>query len=92
MKPHEQTHEQTMDCKAIFAALSEYLDMELPPDACEKIQAHLASCAPCVDFVSSLRKTVDLCRQYQPAELPEPIGREAREKLFEAYRQAVARR
>ena len=85
MKPHEQTE----DCKAIFAALSEYLDTELPPDACEKIEAHLASCAPCVDFVESLRQTVELCRRYKPAKLPEPIGSQAREKLLEAYRQAL---
>lgn len=78
------------DCKAIFAALSEYLDMELPPDACEKIEAHLAGCPPCVGFVESLRKTVELCRQYQPAEVPEPVSRQLRQQLLDAYRQTLA--
>ena len=36
------------DCKEIFARLSEYLDAELPPDACADIEAHIAGCAPCV--------------------------------------------
>ena len=26
------------DCKEIFASLSAYLDMELPPDACREIE------------------------------------------------------
>ena len=88
MKPAEQID----SCKDIFAALSEYLDLELPPDACEKIQAHLAGCAPCVEFVESLRKTVELCRQYQPSELPAPIGKQAREQLLDVYRKSLAGR
>ena len=77
------------DCKRIFALLSQYLDLELPPDACEKIEAHIAGCSPCIDFAESLRKTVELCRQYRPAELPEPIGKQAREQLLQAYRRAL---
>lgn len=88
MKPAEQID----SCKDVFAALSEYLDLELPPDACEKIEAHLAGCAPCVEFVESLRKTVELCRQYQPSELPAPIGKQAREQLLDAYRKSLAGR
>jgi anti-sigma factor RsiW len=83
--------EQPEDCKQIFALLSEYLDLALPPDACEKIRTHLAGCPPCIEFAESLRKTVELCRQYQPAELPEPVGRQAREELLEAYRRALGR-
>ena len=88
MKPAEQID----SCKDVFAALSEYLDLELPPDACEKIEAHLAGCAPCVEFVESLRKTVELCRQYQPSELPAPIGKQAREQLLDVYRKSLAGR
>jgi hypothetical protein len=33
-----------------------------------------------------------LCRQYQPAELPEPIGQEAKTQLLEAYRRMLAAR
>jgi len=80
------------DCKAIFALLSQYLDLELPPDACEKITAHLAGCAPCIEFTESLRKTVEMCRHYRPAELPEPIGKQAREELLDAYRKTLAGR
>ncbi len=81
--------EPTPECKQIFALLSEYLDLELPPEACEKIQAHIAGCPPCVEFAESLRKTVEICRQYRPEELPEPVGKLAREQLLEAYRKAL---
>ncbi len=49
-------------------------------------RAHIAGCPPCVEFAESLRKTVELCRRYQPSELPEPIGTEARDQLMQAYR------
>lgn len=78
-------------CKDVFAVLSAYLDLELPPDACEKIRAHIAGCQPCVAFVESLQKTIELCRQYQPSNVPEPISTQAREELMAAYRKASAR-
>ena len=76
-------------CKEIFALLSEYLDLELPPDACKEIEAHIQGCPPCVEFAESLKKTVALCREYKPAELPPPIGEQARKELEEAYRKML---
>ena len=72
-----ETHERTEKCKEVFSLLSEYLNLELPPDACQEIEAHLAGCPPCIEFAESLRKTVELCRRYQPCELPEPLGKSA---------------
>src|SRR5579872_4327276 len=87
-----ESHERTEKCKEVFAMLSEYLNLELPPDACQEIETHLASCSPCVDFAESLRKTVDLCRGYRPAELPSPLGDRAREELLQAYQKMLAAR
>ena len=77
---------RTEKCKQVFSLLSEYLNLELSPDACQEIETHLAGCPPCVEFAESLRKTVELCRHYQPSELPEPLGKRAREELLQAYR------
>ena len=77
-------------CKEIFALLSEYLDLELPPEACAQIQAHIADCPPCVEFAESLRKTVELCRRYQPAAMPEPLSDTAREELRNAWEKVRA--
>ena len=40
-------------CKQIFALLSEYLDLELPPEACSEIELHMTDCAPCIEFSES---------------------------------------
>jgi len=77
---------QNDNCKEIFALLSEYLNLELPPETCKQIETHLAGCAPCIEFTESLRKTMELCRQYQPSKLPAPLGEQAREELLAAYK------
>ena len=77
------------DCKQVFALLSEYLDLSLPPDACQEIERHLAGCSPCVEFVESLRKTVALCGQYQPGLMPAPLTAEARAQLETAWRRML---
>ena len=79
-------------CREIFALLSQYLDLELPPDACREIEQHMAGCAPCVEFAESLRKTVELCRGYKPGVMPEPISESARDELAQAWRKARAAR
>ena len=79
-------------CKEVFSLLSEYLNLELPPESCAQIEAHLAGCSPCIEFNESLRRTVELCRQYRPSELPEPLGHEARKQLLDAYQKMVAGR
>ena len=88
MPPHERSEK----CKEIFSLLSEYLNLELPPDACQETEAHLAGCSPCIEFAESLRKTVELCRRYRPAELPEPLGKGAREELLGAYQKMLSTR
>jgi len=85
-------HDGTEKCKEVFALLSEYLNLELPRGACQEIETHLAGCPPCIEFVDSLRKTVELCRRYRPAELPEPLARKAREQLLDAYQRMLARK
>lgn len=84
MKPSE--------CKDIFAMLSQYLDRELPDDICHQIDAHIADCAPCIEFVNSLRKSMDLCRTFRPVEAPVPLRDKAREELLECYQRMLAAR
>jgi anti-sigma factor RsiW len=81
MSPHDRSE----TCKEIFTLLSEYLDLELPAETCQEITKHLADCPACVEFAASLRRTIDLCRQYRPAEIPGPLGQQAREQLLSAY-------
>ena len=88
MEPHQHNER----CKEVFALLSDYLNLELPPETCQDIEALIAGCPPCIEFADSLRKTVELCRRYQPTELPAPLGQEAKAQLQEAYRRMLASR
>ena len=93
MEPHQHTDPDKHDkCKQVFAMLSDYLNLELSPETCREIEAHIAGCGPCVEFAESLRKTVDLCRKYQQTELPAPMGEQAKSQLLEAYRKMLAAR
>ena len=84
--------EDSAACRQVLELLSDYLNLELPPDACRQIEQHLSGCHPCEEFAESLRKTVDLCRQFQPSQLPDPISQSAREELLEAYQKMLRAR
>jgi len=79
-------------CKEVFELLSQYLDMELPPEACREIEGHLAGCPPCVEFAESLRRTVDLCHEYEPGVMPAPLSESARSELQRAWDRMLAAR
>lgn len=84
-------HEHNAECKEVFARLSEYLDQELPAENCEEIRAHLADCPPCIEFLNSLKKTVNLCHECEGGEKPAPLSGDARERLLAAWRDSLRR-
>jgi anti-sigma factor RsiW len=84
--------EPSPKCKEVFSLLSQFLDLELPPEACQEIESHLAGCPPCIEFAESLRSTVELCREYEPAELPAPLASDARKRIEVAYRAMLTER
>ncbi len=91
--PEKPKHgDDRMQCKELFALLSQYVDAELNPKSCAEIEKHLQGCDPCVAFLNTLRKTAELCRQYQPAELPRPLQEQVRRDLRAAYDAARRRR
>jgi predicted anti-sigma-YlaC factor YlaD len=69
------------ECKALFAKLSEYLDGEIDAVDCAHVDAHLADCPPCRDFLESLRRTVRLVQSDPDGALPE----EARRAVLESW-------
>lgn len=77
-------------CGDVFALLSEYLDVTLPPEACDEIREHVVGCAPCVDFAESLRRTVELCKEYEPETMPAPVSEAARAELMAAWKRTRA--
>lgn len=51
-----------VECKRLFAGLSEYIDNRVDDLTCDRIQKHLADCPPCVAFVNDLSRAVERCR------------------------------
>ena len=90
MSQHQ--HHAPGDCKEIFARLSEYLDGELTPAARQELETHLCGCGPCIDFVESLKRTVELCHGFEPGAAPSPLSADARRHLLDACRQKLAAR
>ena len=80
------------DCTEVFARLSEYLDRELPGATCEEIEKHIAACAPCVQFVESLKKSIHLTRGLTPEDPLPPMPEERKQKLRRAFDDGARRR
>jgi RNA polymerase sigma-70 factor (ECF subfamily) len=79
-----------VNCKQMFAELSNYLDDELDDSLCEELQKHIGGCGPCKVFLASLEATIEQCRK-APAECP--TSKEAtrlRRELVRNYKRAVA--
>ncbi len=49
-----------MKCQEILEKLSEYIDKEVDPSLCDEIERHIEDCEPCVAFINTLRRTVEL--------------------------------
>jgi RNA polymerase sigma-70 factor, ECF subfamily len=80
------------DCGRVFALLSEYLDRELPPATCAEMEQHLRGCPECIEFVRSLKRSMELCRQFGSSLPAPPVNAVAMGNLREAYEKMLARR
>jgi anti-sigma factor RsiW len=81
-------HAQGPGCFSLAERLSDYLDRDLDPDTCARIERHLDDCPPCKAFLESLRRTVDLVRGAPSRpELPDAV----RDRILDAYRKAGGR-
>jgi len=80
------------DCQDVFALLSEYVDRDLPPGTCEELDRHIQACAPCVEFVESLRKSVKLGKTFGSDVTAPPVPQALREALRAAYAKSLAER
>lgn len=79
-------------CLEVFAKLSEYVDGELDAVDCQEVEAHIADCPPCVEFLQSLKRCVAAERQFQGREECGPVPPELEKRLKTAWQAALARR
>ena len=73
-----------LSCREILAKLSEYIDEELDPSICDEIEGHMSDCAPCINFLNTLKKTVKLYNTAgQQVEIPDKVHGELHQFLRE---------
>ena len=74
-----------MNCLDILEKIGDYVDKELDPALCGEIERHLEDCDPCVAFVNTLKKTVELFNRAKISEnsIPEPVSSKLRGFLKE---------
>ncbi len=80
------------DCSRVFALLSEYLDRSLAPATCAELEDHLRGCPECIQFVESLKRSVQFCHQFGKCTSSPPVGKETMANLRQAYEKMLARR
>jgi len=64
-----KTAAKPISCRALFARLSDYIDHQVDPGVCARLEAHLDDCAPCQAYLASLEETIRRCRTHCPASL-----------------------
>jgi len=71
-----------MTCRELTDFIHAYLDRELPEAEAAEFERHLALCEPCVCYMDSYRRTLDLCksaygeeREIPPDDVPEELIR-----------------
>lgn len=90
---HDQAHGgRDPHCLEIFARLSEYVDGELDEVDCHLIEEHIQDCPPCVEFVRSLRRSIEAAHTYEAQAEPSQLPYELEARLKQAWQEALRRR
>lgn len=79
--PHRHSKKE---CVKLLGHLSAYLDGELKESLCAKIRRHADLCRKCELFISSLRRTVSLCRHARAATLSPAAKARLRRAILKA--------
>jgi anti-sigma factor RsiW len=69
------------ECRVLLERLSAYLDSDLPPGDCRRIEAHARRCPRCAGVLADLRTTTNLCRRAAGQPLPPAIRKAARDRI-----------
>ena len=88
---HQHSHRDPA-CLEVFARLSEFIDGELPEMDCAEMEAHMADCPPCIDFLNSLKRCQAVSRDFHSSAECPPLPAELEQRLKAAWAAALSRR
>jgi anti-sigma factor RsiW len=66
--------------------MGDYLDGRLPPRDIERLEAHLAGCPHCSEYLAQLRVTIDALGRAEP----DVLSDDALDELVQLYRRWCA--
>jgi anti-sigma factor RsiW len=69
-------------CREAVALMADYLDGVLAPADHQRLEAHLAACPHCSEYLAQLRVTIQVLGRAEP----EALSEEARNELVDLYR------
>ena len=75
-------------CRQVVLLLTDYLEDALPARERARLEAHLAACPHCSEFLAQLRDTVAASRQLEVEEIDDAT----RDDLLELHRRWVSER
>lgn len=73
---------QALVCRDAVALMAAYLEGVLPAADRERLEAHLAGCPHCSEYLAQLRATIDALGRIEPDDLPD----ETVDELVALYR------
>lgn len=74
------------NCEDLRAALSDYLDSDLPDDIRRHLERHLAECRTCQVLYDSTRKTLRIVTDSASFDLPEAASEQFIKRTMERLR------
>ncbi len=72
-------------CQEIVELITDYLEGALPRAQRRRFEAHLAGCEHCTEYLSQMRRTIELTGRLQAADLT-PAMREEFSALYRSWR------
>lgn len=69
-------------CREAVDLIADYLDGSLPPRDRRRLEAHLAGCEHCTEYLAQMRTTIEAAGRVEPDDL----APEALDELTELYR------
>ncbi len=72
-------------CEKLLECLSDYIDGELAPELCNKIEEHTANCEECACVLEKLKETVDILRSLPVEKVPEQKEKEILETIKKCF-------
>jgi RNA polymerase sigma-70 factor (ECF subfamily) len=77
---HEEARSASSGCPDVVQLFSQYLEGEIAPEVCAKLETHLDACARCRTQCASLKQTLALCRT-APTPVPSSVQESVRNAL-----------